>query len=637
MVLEENLMVKDLRAVITRKDKKAKEKEDQVNKSKTTSNNTGGVTCTELPSDAAREARGHWKHPLDFLFSCISVSVGLGNIWRFPYLCYKNGGGVFLIIYFISMLFCGIPVFLLEVSLGQYLGAGGMTTIAQICPILKGVGIATMVMVTYYNIYYCVIVAWSLYYFIASFVSIPDLPWNTCDGWWNSKSCWMPIEDENGNILNAVANGTNTTTPVEEFWNDRVLQMNQGIEFGLGNVQWEMAGALFGGWFLVYLIVWRGLHQSGYIIWFTALFPYTVMSVLLVRALTLEGASAGLEAYVKIDWDRMSDGGTWIDAATQIFFAYSIGVGALPALGSYNRFNHNCFRDAIITCMVNTCTCLTAGVLVFSILGHMAHLQGATVEDVARSGPGLVFLTYPELVLSLPGSFIWAILFFAMLLVLGVDTEFCSVESLITGIVDNWSEKLLPHRKKVALVICVTLFFLGIPMCTNGGIYLFQIMDFYSASGLSLLWICFFETVAVSWFYGVRRFSSNIEDMMGPPSNWFQMLLSWFWIACWAVLAPLVMGGVFVYYIISYKPVTFDEYEYPKWAEVMGLLISCSSMIWVVIYALYFLITTPGTLMERLKTGITPVFDKKQELNSGSGPWDPKEAERLVEQPITIA
>ena len=97
----------------------------------------------------------------------------------------------------------------------------------------------------------------------------------------------------------------------------------------------------------------------------------------------------------------------------------------------------------------------------------MAHLQNTSVHEVARSGPGLVFLTYPELVLSLPGSFIWAILFFAMLLVLGVDTEFCSVESLITGIVDNWSDKLLPHRKKVALGICVTLFLLGIPMCTN--------------------------------------------------------------------------------------------------------------------------------------------------------------------------
>ena len=128
-------------------------------------------------------------------------------------------------------------------------------------------------------------------------------------------------------------------------------------------------------------------------------------------------------------------------------------------------------RDALITCIVNTCTCLTAGVLVFSCLGYMAHLQGVTVHDVARSGPGLVFLTYPELVLSLPGSFIWAILFFAMLLVLGVDTEFCSVESLITGIVDNWSDKLLPHRKKVALGICVSLFLAGLPMCTNVSLY----------------------------------------------------------------------------------------------------------------------------------------------------------------------
>ena len=74
-------------------------------------------------------------------------------------------------------------------------------------------------------------------------------------------------------------------------------------------------------------------------------------------------------------------------------------------------------RDALITCVVNTCTCLTAGVLVFAILGYMAHLQGSTVQEVARSGPGLVFLTYPELVLSLPISFFWAIIFFAMLLV----------------------------------------------------------------------------------------------------------------------------------------------------------------------------------------------------------------------------
>ncbi len=145
-------------------------------------------------------------------------------------------------------------------------------------------------------------------------------------------------------------------------------------------------------------------------------------------------------------------------------------------------------RDALITCIVNTCTCLTAGVLVFAILGYMAHLQETTVEEVARSGPGLVFLTYPELVLSLPVSFFWAIIFFAMLLVsnmkyyiarkiyyipnspfqvLGIDTEFCSVESLITGVVDNWSEKLMPHRNKFAIGVCVVLYLLGLPMMTQ--------------------------------------------------------------------------------------------------------------------------------------------------------------------------
>lgn len=507
------------------------------------------------------------------------------------------------------MLFCGVPVFLQEVAIGQYLGVGGMTMIAQICPILKGVGIATMVMVTYYNIYYCVIVSWSLYYFIASFVSIPDVPWNTCNGTWNTEDCWMPVEYENGTFSAPPHN--HTVPSVEEFWNNRVLQANAGIEYGLGMIQWELAGTLLGGWIIVYMIVWRGLHQSGYIIWFTALFPYFVMITLLVKALTLDGAIDGLKAYVNIDWKYMQQGSTWIDAATQIFFAYSVGTGALPALGSYNKFNHNCFRDALITCIVNTCTCLTAGVLVFAILGNMADLQGKTVQEVARHGPGLVFLTYPELVLSLPGSFIWAILFFAMLLVLGIDTEFCSVESLITGIVDNWQEKLLPHRRYVVMAICIVSFLLGLPMVTNGGVYLFQIVDFYAASGLSLLWICFFETIAISWFYGASRFARNIESMIGRKPNFF-------WYLCWTAFAPIVMSAVFIYYLYQYSPVTYGEdYEYPKWAETMGLLIAASSMIWVPIYAIYYTVRgissdREGTLIERLKRtlqqGVTPAF-----------------------------
>merc|ERR1712012_1255496 len=132
--------------------------------------------------------RGQWGNKLDFLFSCISVSVGLGNVWRFPYLCYKNGGGAFLIVYFIAMTFCGIPVFFQEVAIGQYLGSGGMTLVAQLCPLFKGVGIATMVLVFFLDIYYCVIIAWTIFYMVDTF-----------DGWWNTEYCYRAVDNMTAN------------------------------------------------------------------------------------------------------------------------------------------------------------------------------------------------------------------------------------------------------------------------------------------------------------------------------------------------------------------------------------------------------------------------------------------------------
>ena len=88
--------------------------------------------------------------------------------------------GTFLLVYFISMAICGIPIFFQEVAIGQYLGSGGMTLVAQLCPIMKGVGVSTMMLVFFLDIYYCVIIAWTLFYLISSFTAIPDLPWDTC-------------------------------------------------------------------------------------------------------------------------------------------------------------------------------------------------------------------------------------------------------------------------------------------------------------------------------------------------------------------------------------------------------------------------------------------------------------------------
>ncbi|XP_003695202.1 sodium- and chloride-dependent GABA transporter 1 [Apis florea] len=576
--------------------------------------------ATEVGNREEDAERGGWDNKLDFLFSCISVSVGLGNVWRFPYLCYKNGGGAFLITYGIAMLFCGIPIFFQEVAIGQYLGAGGMTLVGQLCPLLQGVGYATMTIVFFLDVYYCIIIAWTLFYLISTFVNIPNVPWKGCGNWWNTEDCFDGLEtkiEETSDPVNS--NSTNSTcdnatlhhaTPVEEYWERRLLGITSGIE-SIGGIQWELLGCLVIGWLLVYFIIRRGLHQSGKIIWFSALFPYVVLFILLGRAVTLEGSYNGLLYYVKPRWEELMSPGPWIDGATQIFFAYSIGTGALPALGSYNKFHHNCYKDALITCVVNTLTCLLAGCVTFSILGHIALEQGTEVAEVVKSGPGLVFLTYPEVVLKLPGASMWAIIFFVMLLILGIDSEFCIVESFITGVVDNWPDLLRPHRNKFTIAICCLMFLLGLPMVTNGGVYIFQLMDFYSASGMSILWVCFFQTIAISWIFGGRKFCDCIHQMMG-------IRLNYFWYICWVVFAPVIMAFIFIFQCVQYKPLKYgNNYEYPTWAEVIGVCLSLSSMIWIPVYAVYYVVVTPGSIKENILKGLKPNIKSHPKLPKG--------------------
>lgn len=559
--------------------------------------NRKSVTYRMPPADP--DDRGGWGNKLDFLMSCISLSVGLGNVWRFPYLCYKNGGGAFLVTYSIAMVVCGIPLFFQEVAIGQYLGSGGMTFVGHLCPILKGVGFATMTIVFLLDVYYCIIIAWTLFYIISTFAAIPELPWQNCGNWWNTIDCFT-----NQTNTSLLTNSTRKFSPVEEFFDHKVLGISNSLE-EIGGLQWNLFVCLGFGWLMVYFILRKGLHQSGKIIWFSALFPYGILLVMLIRAVTLEGAGDGLLYYVIPRWDVLTTPGPWIDAASQIFFAYSIGCGALPALGSYNKFHHNSYRDAIITCVVNTLTSVLAGIVTFSILGYLAREQNVDVGDVVKSGPGLVFLTYPEVVLKLPGAPFWAITFFFMLLLLGVDSAFCLVESFITGLLDNWSTLLRPHRQTFTACVCLIMFLLGIPMVTHGGMYIFQLMDYYSASGMSLLWVCFFQTVAISWTFGVDKLCDCVEQMMGIRPNWF-------WRICWKYCAPIVIAVIFVEQCMEYTALRYGDYNYPLWANVVGLGISFSSMLWVPVYAVYYVFTEPNSIIENFKAGIIPTIKQRK-------------------------
>ncbi|CAH3152263.1 unnamed protein product [Porites lobata] len=582
---------------------------------------------------AAKE-RETWTNTLDFVLALIGFSVGLGNIWRFPYLCYKNGGGCFLIPYFICLIFAGVPILILEVALGQLTSQGGITA-WLICPLFQGIGCASVIIVQFLNIYYIVILGWALFYMFASFTSV--LPWSTCGNEWNTANCveFTTATNSTGESVNrTIANSTGvnatlgnatvlptimanmsnvSTTPTAlakaakvsasvEYWELRVLKIGNALDEP-GTVNWDLALCLLLAWIICYLCVFKGVKSTGKVVYFTATFPYILLTILLIRAVTLPGASEGIKFYLTPNVTRLKDGQVWLDAGTQVFFSYSIGLGTLIALGSYNKFNHNCYRDSIIFACVNSGTSFYGGFVIFSVLGFMAQKQGVKVEDVAKGGPGLAFVAYPEAVAQMPLAPLWSVLFFFMVFLLGLDSEFVGIEGFVTAIVDLFPKQLRRGYRKEIFIACVCMvwYLIGLSMVTKGGMYVFQLFDAYSASGSALLWVALFQSIAIGWIYGGKRFYDDMERMIGFRINpWCR------W--CWMLMTPAFCLAVFIFSLVTYSPLKYDDYDYPDWGQAIGWIMALSSIACIPFVMLYKFVTTPGSFKERWTTLTTPIF-----------------------------
>ncbi|KAH9504006.1 Sodium- and chloride-dependent glycine transporter 2 [Bulinus truncatus] len=335
------------------------------------------------------------------------------------------------------------------------------------------------------------------------------------------------------------------------------------------------------------------------------------------EGVTLPGANIGIKFYVIPDWSKLLEFKVWGDAAVQIFYSVGMAWGSLVTMASYNTFKHNVFRDAMIVPIVNCCTSVFAGFVIFSVLGYMAHTTNTAIHQVVDQGPGLIFVGYPEAISKLPLPHLWSVLFFLMILTVGIDSQFGMFETITSAFVDEYPRVL--HRRKTLLTgtLCLVEFSLGIPMICQGGIYILQIVDWYSAS-FSLMLLSLMECLVISWVYGINRFMKDIELMLGKRPFVF-------WKIMWKFITPGIILFTWSFSVSQIGPVTLGQYNYPTWAIVMGWSCGLCSLIPIPLVAIIDVCRErSGTLVQRIRKlaqpaanwGPSQAADKENYYNS---------------------
>ncbi|CDW57389.1 SNF domain containing protein [Trichuris trichiura] len=518
--------------------------------------NSDACVKTKMASAKLNDERETWSKKVDFLLSVIGYAVDLANVWRFPYLCFKHGGGAFLIPYTIMVLFSGIPLFYMELALGQYFRRGAITTWGRICPLFKGIGYCVVLIAFYVDLFYNVIIAWSLRFLFASLTA--NLPWATCDNSWNSQHCYSQAANVNSSYgWSNLSECTKLSKTLQQsckwnllFWFCPLIAVCTG---------WEIVLCLLLVYLICYFSMWKGIRTSGKVVWFTALFPYFGLVSLLIRGITLPGSMEGIKYYLNPDMGKCLK--VWIDAAAQVFFSLGPGFGVLLAFSSYNKFHNNVYIDALVTSTVNCLTSFLAGFAVFSILGYMSCISGEPIENVASEGEAWTCLC------GLSASschHAWI-----NLLVDCIFLSFGGSEAIITAFSDEFP--LISRHRKI-FIACLF------------GFYFYA--NYFSASW-GLLIAVMFEAIIVSWIYGLRRFIANVNCMIGFKPGIF-------WRFCWAYVSPLLLFGNVIYGFVVHQPLMLHGYSLPNWMNILGWIIAFSSVFCIPLVGFAEIYKAPG-------------------------------------------
>lgn len=358
--------------------------------------------------------RMQWDSFMEYFLSIIGFVIDLGNVWRFPTVCYQNGGGAFLIPFLVCLFVIGMPCMYLELAVGQYFQLGNISIWTKISPHMKGIGFAVVIINILMLSYYNTLQAYALYYLFNSFKS--PLPWSDCLHEWNTDNCHLRTN---------FSNLTDRSIPSNEFFVRKMLgsYKSTGID-DIKSIKLDMLLALIAIFIMTTGCLVGGIKTSGKAVYVTALLPYICLLVLIVQCLSLDGSIDGLKYYITPEFDKIFDIKVWLAASIQVFFSLGPGFGVLITYSSYTKRNTNIKNLTIMCSLVNCLTSLLYGVVVFAGLGYMAKRFSVDINYFLRDGIGLVYVVYPEIISTFKLAYIFAIIFFIMLITLGLDSAF---------------------------------------------------------------------------------------------------------------------------------------------------------------------------------------------------------------------
>jgi len=428
------------------------------------------------------QERERWKNRSIFIMAAVGSAIGLGNMWRFPYIAAQNGGGAFLIPYFIALLTAGIPLMIIEYGLGIRIQGSANIALGYIKKPLRFIGWFAILSSFAINVYYCMVMGWT---------------WNFLFDIGGMQQWGATMADSKGH-----------------FFND-VLHVSKG-PWDFETIHWSLFFGLLMTWIAIWVIIRSGLEKIGKVLLFTVPFPIILILILLIRGLTLDGAATGLNYYLSPDWAQLKDHKVWLAAYGQIFFSLSLGFGTMIAYSSFMPRNTELPNSAAITSFANCCFSFLAGLAVFSVLGYFAVATNVPMSEVSQAGPGLAFVVYPTALAKLP---IWVkffgFLFFISLLLLGIDSAFSLLETVSAAL----SDKFNFSRTKATTIVAVISFIMGLPLATSAGIYWLDIIDHFLMS-YSITFVAIMECIAVGWILGAEKFIKTVnrtaEIKIGP-------------------------------------------------------------------------------------------------------------------------